>query len=41
LPELETINEIGNNIILSNDFSVENINKIVIEKFELSNSLYE
>lgn len=41
LPELETIKEIGNIIILSNDFSVENINKIVIEQFELSTSLYE
>ena len=41
LPELETIKEIGNNIILSNDFSVENTNKIVIEQFELSTSLYE
>ena len=41
LPELETIKEIGNNIILSNDFSVENTNKIVIEQFELSISLYE
>ena len=40
-PELETIKGIGNNIILSNDFSVENINKIVIEQFELSTSLYE
>ena len=41
LPELETIKEIGNNIILSNNFSVENTNKIVIEQFELSTSLYE
>jgi adenine-specific DNA-methyltransferase len=41
LPELEAIKEIGNEIILSNDFSVENTNKIVIEQFELSKSLYE
>ena len=41
LPEIETIKKIGNNIILSNDFSVENINKIVIKQFELSTSLYE
>ncbi len=41
LPELETIKEIGNNITLSNDFSVENTNKIVIQQFELSTSLYE
>lgn len=41
LPALETIKEIGNNIILSNDFSVEKTNRIVIEQFELSTSLYE
>ena len=41
LPELERIKEIGNNIIFSNNFSVENTNKIVIEQFELSTSLYE
>jgi adenine-specific DNA-methyltransferase len=41
LPELEAIKEIGNEIILSNDFTVENTNKIVIEQFELSTSLYE
>ena len=41
LPTIETIKEIGNNIILSNDFSVENTNKTVIEQFELSTSLYE
>lgn len=41
LPKLETIREIGDNIILSNDFSVENTNKIVIEQFELLTSLYE
>ena len=39
LPALETIKEIGNNIILSNDFSVENTNKKVIEQFELSISI--
>ena len=41
LPELEAIKEIGNEIILSNDFSVENTNKIVNKQFELSTSLYE
>ncbi len=41
LPPLETIKEIGNRIILSNDFSVENVNKTVIEQFELSPSFYE
>lgn len=39
LPPLETIKEIGDYIILSNDFSVENTNKIVIEQFELATSL--
>ena len=34
LPPLETIIEIGNIIILSNDYSVENTNKIVIEQFD-------
>lgn len=41
LPELEEINEIGNIIILSNDFSIKNTNKIVVEQFELEKSLYE
>jgi len=35
LPELETIKEIGNNIILSNDFSLDNVNRIFNEYFEL------
>lgn len=39
LPPLETIKEIGDNIILSNDFSVENTNRIVIQQFELATSL--
>jgi adenine-specific DNA-methyltransferase len=39
LPPLEIIKEIGDNIILSNDFSVENTNRIVIEEFELATSL--
>lgn len=39
LPPLETIKEIGNTIILSNDFSVDNTNRIVIEQFELTESL--
>ena len=34
LPPLEIIQEIGNTIILSNDFSVENTNRIVTEYFE-------
>jgi adenine-specific DNA-methyltransferase len=34
LPPLETIQEIGDTIILSNDFSVENTNRIVNEYFE-------
>jgi adenine-specific DNA-methyltransferase len=41
LPPLEIIKEIGNNIMLSNDFSVENTNKIVIQQFELLTSLHE
>jgi adenine-specific DNA-methyltransferase len=39
LPPLETIKEIGDNVILSNDFSVENTNRIVIEQFKLTTSL--
>jgi adenine-specific DNA-methyltransferase len=39
LPPLEIIKAMGDNIILSNDFSVENTSKIVIEQFELSTSL--
>lgn len=34
LPPLETIQEIGDRIILSNDFSVENTNRIINEYFE-------
>lgn len=34
LPPLKTIQEIGDTIILSNDFSVENTNRIVNEYFE-------
>lgn len=36
LPPLEAIKEIGNSIILSNDFSVDNANKIVSEQFEFT-----
>ncbi len=36
LPPLETIKEIGNSIILSNDFSVENTNRLVSEHFQQS-----
>jgi adenine-specific DNA-methyltransferase len=39
LPPLEKIKEIGDDIILSNDFSVENTNRIVIEQFDLTTSL--
>jgi len=35
-PPLETIKEIGDNIILSNDLSVENANKVVGELCEFS-----
>ncbi|HAP36309.1 MAG TPA: methyltransferase [Bacteroidetes bacterium] len=41
LPPLATIKEIGNNIILSNNFSIENTNRVVIEQFELTANLYE
>lgn len=41
LPPLETIKAIGNEIILSNDYSVENTNKKVTEQFELSTMMYE
>ena len=34
LPPLETIREIGDTIILSNDFSIENTNRFVIEYLE-------
>lgn len=33
-PPLDTIKDIGNTIIQSNDFSVENTNRIVKEYFE-------
>ena len=36
LPPLEAIKEIGNSIILSNDFSVDNANKMVSEQFEFT-----
>ena len=35
-PPLETLKEIGDQLILTNDYSVENVNKIVNETFELS-----
>lgn len=41
LPPLETIKEIGNQIILSNNYSTENVNKVVNEFFETSNILSE
>ena len=41
LPPLEEIKEIGNKIILSNDFSVEIANKIVSEQFEFTSTTYE
>lgn len=39
LPPLGTIKEIGDAIILSNNFSVENTNRIVIAQFELTINL--
>lgn len=39
LPPLETIKEIGNQIILSNNFSAENVNNVVNEFFETANIL--
>jgi len=41
LPPYKDIIEIGNRIILSNDFSLDNITKIVNDQFELSTILYE
>ncbi|MBW8049325.1 MAG: N-6 DNA methylase [Cytophagales bacterium] len=41
LPPLETIKEIGNIIILSNDFSIEHVNKIVSESLEITTATYE
>jgi len=41
LPPLATIKEIGNNVILSNDFSVENTNQMVSEYFEPAAITYE
>jgi adenine-specific DNA-methyltransferase len=35
LPPLDVIKEIGNNVILSNDYTVENTNNKVIEYFKL------
>lgn len=39
LPPLETLKEIGDRLILANDYSVENVNKIINETFELSGAL--
>jgi adenine-specific DNA-methyltransferase len=41
LPPLEVIKDIGNSIILSNEFSVDNVNKIVSELFEFTVLVYE
>lgn len=41
LPPLEAIKDVGNSIILSNDFSAVNANKIVSEKFEFTPVIYE
>jgi adenine-specific DNA-methyltransferase len=41
LPPLEDIKEIGNQIILSNDFSVENCNEIVNSQLHYTNVLHE
>jgi adenine-specific DNA-methyltransferase len=34
-PPMNSIKEIGNKIILSNDYSMNNVNNIVNERFEL------
>ncbi len=39
LPPLETLKEIGDQLILANDYSVENVNKIINETFELEGAL--
>jgi adenine-specific DNA-methyltransferase len=39
LPPLETIKDFGNKIILSNDFSMKNVNNIINEYFELNHIL--
>jgi len=41
LPPLNEIKDIGDSIILSNDFSVENVNNIVNKLFEFSTVIYE
>lgn len=41
LPPLEVIKEIGNSIMLSNDFSVENINRIVSDQLEFITMSHE
>lgn len=41
LPPLEIIKEIGDRIILTNDFSLENINDLIAEHFSLSEILSE
>lgn len=39
LPPLEQLKEIGDQLILANDYSVENVNRIINEIFELSEIL--
>lgn len=41
LPPLETIKAIGNQIILSNNFSAEHVNEVVNDFFETANILHE
>ncbi|MDZ4786375.1 MAG: Eco57I restriction-modification methylase domain-containing protein [bacterium] len=39
LPPLETLKEIGDQLILANDYTVETVNKIINETFELEGAL--
>jgi adenine-specific DNA-methyltransferase len=39
IPTLNEIKEIGNKIILTNDYSMENVNKTVNSYFEFENIL--
>jgi len=41
LPPLETIKEIGNQIILSNNFSAEHVNEVVNDYFETASILHD
>ena len=41
LPPLETIKAIGNQIVLSNNFSAEHVNEVVNDFFKTANILNE